>query len=113
MTKHLKAALAATALLATGVVVASHQAAALNRKHRIEEFSRDLADQLARQDDALNGPTGEAALSSEGNGTGLDDGWSVRNFYLRLQATIGFSIPEIANLTIVPSVELVFHRVAS
>ena len=36
--------------------------------------------------------------------------WNVRNFYLRLQATVGFALPQFLSVDIVPQVELVFHK---
>ena len=36
--------------------------------------------------------------------------WSLRNLYLRLQATIGIQLPLVASLQMVPQIELVWHR---
>lgn len=49
------------------------------------------------------------ALNSAGTNTEVA-AWTLTNLYLKLQAMVGFKIPFIATLTVVPQMELVWHR---
>lgn len=84
------------------IIIAFPMAAETASAMPISQLSNYLNQELRQIGTALDN-------ADEQNAT--DNGaWSVKNFYLRLQATVGFSLPNFLSVDLVPQVELVFHR---
>ena len=69
----------------------------------LDRLSTTLGKEIERVQRSLEAPSSEEESSDTTN-------WKVQNIYLRVNASVGFKIPAVANLTLVPQIELVWHR---
>jgi hypothetical protein len=77
----------------------------------IPELTRYLDAEIAALDGAVDdAERGSGELRASSLDPKADQHWYLRQFWIRLRAPVGFEIPGIAKVTVIPETELLWER---